>query len=197
MPRIVPRWEQLKIHHFTMRNQSIFAAILVVLAFVSCESSTNYASQLEQEKKQIQQFIERNNYTVIYEYPEDSVFADGVFYYSEKDNIYFRLDQKGEGDTIKMGDKLQVRYIQSTLDEFPVVESYWTTMDLEYPIEVTYGGYSTENNCDGWEAAFGMMQRSKAVAQVIIPSYKGFSWATTQTTLTPYMYKLTFLVLPK
>ncbi len=169
----------------------------MALAFVSCESSTNYAKQLEQEKKQIQKFIDQNNYTVVTEFPADSVFEDGVFYYSEKDDIYFRLDQKGEGDTITTGEKLQVRYIQSTLEEFPVVESYWTTMDLEYPIEITYGGYTGQTTCEGWNAAFRMMQRSNAVAQVIVPSYKGFSWATTQTTLTPYLYKITFLVLPK
>ncbi|MDO4190124.1 MAG: DUF4827 family protein [Bacteroidales bacterium] len=180
-----------------MKNNKIIVLLFLLLALVGCESSTNYSKQLEDEKKQIETYLSKNGFTVVEEFPEDSVFADNIFYYSESEDIYFRLDVKGTGDTIKSGDKLQVRYIESTLEDYPVVESYWTTMDLEYPIEVTYGGYDNTNTCTGWNSAFAMMQRSGAVAQVIVPSYKGFSWATTTTSLIPYLYKLTFQVLPK
>lgn len=180
-----------------MKTRHIIAALVALVTLATCESSTNYANQLEQEKKQIEKFLSSNGYKVTNEFPADSVFPENLFYHEDEGEIYFRLDQKGEGDTITTGDKLQVRYIQSTIEEYPVVESYWTTQDLEYPVEVELDNYYYTYSCEGWNDAFRMMQRSNSVATIIVPSNKGFKWATTQTSVTPYMYKITFLVLPK
>ena len=90
------------------------------------------------------------------------------------------------------GDELAVRYIQSTLDENPVVVSYWTTQDKPYPTQIIKG--STTNSCDGWDDAFGMMRRSGTIAQVIVPSKLGFSDAA--NSVIPYHFKISMKVVP-
>ena len=172
-------------------------AMTAVMLFVACDRGSSYSRQLEQEQELIQKFIEREGITVIHEFPADSVFPPKTFYHAAEDSIWFRLDTKGTGDTVRKGDRLQVRYIESTLSEMPHVESYWTTMDLDYPVEILYNSGISSNTCPGWNDAFRMMQRHGAVAEIIVPSTLGFSWATTSKALTPYYYKLKIKILPR
>ena len=64
---------------------AFFAAAMLTLG--SCQNATRtYAKELKAEKKLIEQFVERNNITIIYEEPE---------YDQWKENEYLELDDYG------------------------------------------------------------------------------------------------------
>ena len=165
---------------------------LIMMAFgmISCESSTSYSKELEAEEALIDEWLERNNITLLDEFPEDSLFAENEMYHF-KDGIYFQMFDRGEGDTLVSGDVIILRYRCSTLDENAIVEDYWTTQDRPYPNEIIYG--STENSCDGWDDAFDLMKRSGAHARIIVPSKLGFD----DSQVIPYVYEMKIKILPK
>lgn len=176
-----------------MKQLKFGFAFVALLFLAACESSSNYSKQLEQEQITMDQFLARNGKTVISDYPADSVFIIGQWYRFSDEGIYICIDSLGTGKEVVDGDELLVRYIQSTLDEYPVVVSYWTTQDKPYPSEIVKG--STTNSCEGWDDAFGMMRRSGTIAQIIVPSKIGFS--ASSSAVTPYHYKLAMKVVPK
>ena len=176
-----------------MKQLKLVLAVLALISLSACESSTNYSKLLEQEQIKMDEFMARNGYTVISEYPTDSVFVIGQWYRFDDEAIYICIDSLGTGKEVVDGDELSVRYVQSTLDVNPVVVSYWTTQDKPYPNEISKG--STTNSCEGWDDAFGLMLRSGTIAQIIVPSKLGFSAAS--SSVTPYHYKLLMKVVPK
>ncbi len=168
----------------------VLAVCLSVLGLASCASSTSYSKELEAEEKLIEQWLQRNNVTLLNEFPEDSLFSWNEMYHF-KDGIYFQMFDKGEGDTMVAGDVIILRYRSSTLEENAIVEDYWTTQDRPYPNEITYG--STTNSCKGWNAAFEIMKRSGSHARIIVPSKLGFD----DSQVIPYVYEMKIKVLPK
>ncbi len=164
--------------------------ILCAVGLISCESSTNYSKELEAEELLIEQWLQRNNITLLDEFPEDSLFKENEMYHFEY-GIYFQMFDKGEGDTLVNGDVIILRYRSSTLDENAIVEDYWTTQDRPYPNEIIYG--SSKNSCDGWDDAFDLMKRSGAHARIIVPSKLGFD----DSKVIPYVYEMKIKVLPK
>ncbi len=176
-----------------MKQVKLVFAFVALLFLVACESSSNYSKQLEQEQIKMDDYLARNGKTVISDYPADSVFIIGQWYRFSDEGIYICIDSLGTGKEVVDGDELAVRYIQSTLDENPVVVSYWTTQDRPYPTQIFKG--STTNSCEGWDDAFGMMRRSGTIAQVIVPSKLSFSDAA--NSVIPYHFKLSMKVVPK
>jgi FKBP-type peptidyl-prolyl cis-trans isomerase len=174
----------------------------------SCEKSSNYSAQIEQERKKIKEYIENNGITVIYNF-SDNIAKDSVcnfetpsntYYSLGEDSIYFRILSVGQKKSkVKPYDRVQIRYIGSTLDGTNV-ESYWGTMDLPYPIELIFGNIPTSStltnsNCAGWQSAIGMMKYSETIAEIIVPSKLGTY--TNYNSVTPYHYKLMFRLLPR
>ena len=176
-----------------MKQLKLVFAVLALVLLSACESSQNYSKLLEQEQLKFEQFMERNNYSVITEFPSDSVLIIGQWYRFDSEDIYICIDSLGLGRKVVTGDELSVRYIQSTLDEFPLVVSYWTTQDKPYPDQIIKG--SLVKSCEGWDNAFGLMRYSGTIAQVIVPSKLGFSAAA--SSVTPFHYKLSMKVTPK
>src|SRR5574344_2156181 len=99
------------------------AGLFLLLA--SCESSISYSKLLEQEEKLIESYIARQGIEVLETFPADSVFQSNQ-YYHYPDGIYIQLISKGEGEEATSGRVIVVRFKQSTLDEYPTEESYWT-----------------------------------------------------------------------
>lgn len=165
---------------------------LPLLAMLGCESSTSYSKLLEKEEKLIDDYIARQGIEVLDEFPADSVFGPNQYYHFP-DGIYIQLISKGEGEEMNSGRKIVVRFIQSTLDVYPTVESYWTTMDKPYPVEATFG--STTNSCDGWQQAFEVMERNESHAKFIVPSKLGFDDAA--QAVTPLFYEMKIKLKPK
>ena len=96
----------------------------MLLVMVACENSTNYSQLLKAEEELIEDWLLRNEMVLLDTFPADTVFGANEMYHFE-DGIYFQLIEKGVGDTLRTGDKLVLRYKQSTLDEYPMVEDYW------------------------------------------------------------------------
>lgn len=163
---------------------------LCAFCLLSCTSTTSYSKELEAEEKLINQWLERNNITLLDEFPKDSLFGTNEMYHF-KDGIYFQMFDKGVGDTMVAGDIIILRYKSSTLDDNAITEDYWTTQDRPYPNEITYG--STYNSCKGWNDAFEIMKRSGAHARIIVPSKLGFD----DSQVIPYVYEMKIKVLPK
>jgi hypothetical protein len=183
-----------------MKNLFISLSVLCVLIFTSCERDTNYSVQLEQERKKIKEYLAKNGYTVVNLSDSaqkasvcDKVTPLNTYYYLGEDSIYFRLDYVGAGKKVETGDLLQIRYVESTLDDPPEIESYWTTMDLPYPIQIMLGNLTY--NCIGWQSAIRLMGYSDATAEFIVPSRIGLDKALDP--VVPYHYKFTFKILPK
>lgn len=164
--------------------------MLLLMAMVACESETNYSQLLKAEEELIEDWLIRNEIVVLDEFPVDTVFGANEMYHFEE-GIYFQLIEKGVGDTLRTGDKLVLRYRQSTLDEFPMVEDYWTTQDRPYPNEIIYG--SLTNSCEGWQKAFELMKKSEAHARIIVPSKLGRD----DSEVIPYVYELKIRRVPK
>ena len=162
----------------------------MLLMMVACENSNNYSQLLEAEENLIEDWLVRNEYVLLDEFPADTVFAANEMYHFAE-GIYFQLIEKGVGDTLRNGDKLVLRYKQSTLDLYPVVEDYWTTQDRPYPNEITYG--SLVNSCEGWQKAFELMHKSGAYARVIVPSKLGRN----DSEVIPYVYEMKIRRVPK
>lgn len=164
--------------------------MLLLIAMVACENNTNYSQLLKAEEELIADWLVRNEITLLEEFPADTVFATNQMYHFE-DGIYFQLIEKGVGDTLRAGDKLILRYKQSTLDLYPMVEDYWTTQDRPYPNEIAYG--SLTNSCEGWQKAFELMQKSDAHARIIVPSKLGRN----NSEVIPYVYEMKIRRVPK
>ena len=167
-----------------------FGMILLLMLLSACENSSNYSQLLKAEEELIQDWLSRNEIVLLDEFPADTVFAANEMYYFE-DEIYFQLIEKGVGDTLRAGDKLILRYKQSTLDIYPVEEDYWTTQDRPYPNEITYG--SLTNSCEGWQKAFELMKKSEAHARIIVPSKQGRN----DSEVIPYVYEMKIRRVPK
>ena len=167
-----------------------FGMILLLMLLSACENSTNYSQLLKAEEELIQDWLTRNEIVLLNEFPEDTVFEANEMYHFE-DGIYFQLIEKGVGDTLRIGDKLVLRYKQSTLDEYPIVEDYWTTQDRPYPNEISYG--SLANSCEGWQKAFELMKKSEAHARIIVPSKLGRN----DSEVVPYVYEMKIRRVPK
>lgn len=176
-----------------MKHLKLVIGVLAVVLLSACESSQNYSKLLEQEQLKIDQFMERNNYSVLTEFPADSVLLIGQWYRFDPEAIYICIESLGEGKAVVAGDELAIRYIQSTLDEFPLVVSYWTTQDKAYPDQLIKG--SLIKSCQGWDDAFGLMRFNGTIAQVIVPSKLGFSGAA--SSVTPFHYKILMKIPPK
>ena len=164
--------------------------MLLLIAMVACENSNNYSQLLKAEEELIQDWLGRNSIIILDEFPADTVFGANEMYHFE-DGIYFQLIEKGVGDTLRTGDKLILRYKQSTLDVYPIVEDYWTTQDRPYPNEIIYG--SLTGSCEGWQKAFELMGKSEAYARIIVPSKLGRSTSE----VIPYVYELKIRRVPK
>ena len=164
--------------------------MLLLVAMVSCESETNYSQLLKAEEELIADWLVRNEMVLLDEFPADTVFGANEMYHFE-DGIYFQMIAKGEGDTLRRGDKLVLRYKQATMDEYPMEEDYWTTQDRPYPNEITYGDLT--NSCEGWQKAFELMQKSEAHARIIVPSKLGRD----DSEVIPYVYELKIRRVPK
>lgn len=179
--------------HKPIAVKMIFRLMIIISGFClySCENSANYSQLLVQEEKNIEAWLADENITIIDEFPADSIFERNEMYHYPE-GIYFQMFDKGEGDTLRNGDQIILRYKQIMLDKNPVEEDYWTTMDRPYPNEEIRFG-STKNSCQGWQDAFALMKRSGSHARIIVPSKLGRDDAT----VVAYVYEMKIKIVPK
>ncbi len=154
--------------------------------FVSCSENT-YASDLQEEKDLMADYIKRNQLNILDTIP--TVWGEKD-YVEIDDYLYFHLSYVGDSashDSIETGDEINLRYIRYTLDVVADTVSYWTTAEAPTPITFRYG-VSSAAVCSGWLKALPYMKYSGSIAKIICPSKMGFS--EEQSSVTPYGYDL-------
>ena len=67
--------------------------MLLLLLLAACENSTNYSQLLKAEEELIQDWLLRNEITLLDEFPADTVFAANEMYHFDE-GIYFQLLEK-------------------------------------------------------------------------------------------------------
>lgn len=164
-----------------------FAALAAAtICFGSCtKSTTSYANELKAEKKLIEQYIKRNNITIIHEEPAYDQWKPNE-YLEIADYCYFNLTQMGDttSDELTTSDKFNLRYRQYELTENADTISYWNTNESAYPMQFTLSTlYSTS---EGLYLAAVKMKYTGAEGKLICPSKLG----QTSSVVTPYGYDL-------
>jgi FKBP-type peptidyl-prolyl cis-trans isomerase len=127
-----------------------FFTIVAAATFFSCEDNS-LEKQRQQELETLNAYIDEN-------YPDVEPTPSGLYYIEDK---------AGTGDTIKLGDKVQIFYATYTLDSFLIDESDGFTDGYRYePLEFTVG---TGSVIAGLDEAMTYMQKG-TVATLIIDS---------------------------
>lgn len=179
-----------------MKHTSVIAFIILISAagvagILSGCNANSYANDLKSEKALIIEYLKRNNITIISDDPGRGNWREND-YLEIADYLYFHLIDAGdtEGDSVKSGDQINMRYLKYTLDVPADTIRYWTTNDAPTPITFTYGqsAYTGSSYCSAWQYAIGYMKFSNSTAKIICPSKLGFD--EEQETVTPYGYDL-------
>ena len=187
-----------------MRKNIFFVALLSILLY-SCEKSTNYSVQVASQQEKIEDYVKANGIVILKEYPKDSIFAENEYLWESSDSILFRLTKKGYGNTIEKGQRVNVRWVEYSIETGDST-SYWTTSDMPYPLELVYDPAATKfdveelsqrsnTDCIGWQNALRFMAQSEAEADIIIPSPIGLKHAFHE--VKAYRYKFTFKTITK
>lgn len=172
------------------RNKRIFFVLLTGVAGVLClgscsKSSVSYANELKAEKKLIEQYIKRNNISIIYSEPEYGEWKENE-YLELADYCYFHLTQMGDTNSASLGvnDRMNIRYRQYTLTENADTVSYWNTNEMAYPLVYTLTTLYSANQ--GWYMAVQKLKYSGAQGKLICPSKLGAN----SSQVVPYGYDL-------
>ena len=150
---------------------AFFAAAMITLG--SCQNATRtYAKELKAEKKLIEQFVERNNITIIYEEPEYDQWKENE-YLELEEYCYFHLTTPGDTTkpALETNDRFNLRYRQYTLTEEADTLSYWNTNESAYPME--YNLVELYSYCEGLYWAVQKLKYTGAEGKLICPSRYG------------------------
>lgn len=172
-----------------MRQYTIFACLLLLLAGVTSCNQNSYSAKRAAEDKLIEDFIKRQGINIIYTEPADSLWGEKDYLkVSGYDDLYFHLVRPGDKSyTVKAYDKVLVRYIRYTLDAIADTASYMTTAEQAYPTQFMYQvDYTTAPV--GWHVAVKYMKHSGAACKIICPSKQGLD--ADKSSVTPYGYDM-------
>lgn len=170
-----------------MKKISIYILLFIGVALASCNNNT-YSNALKEEQKLIENFIARQGIKVVTEKPTE--WGDKVYWkVPDKDNYYFHLVEMGDTTkpALEAKDKVNLRYIQYTLDAYADTTRFWNSDDQPKPTELQYMVY-TESTCEGWQIALEHMQYTGAQCKIICPSKLGFT--NQNSNVIPYGYDM-------
>lgn len=170
-----------------MKKISIYILLFMGVALASCNNNT-YSNALKEEQKLIENFIARQGIKVVTEKPTE--WGDKVYWkVPDKDNFYFHLVEVGDTTkpALEAKDKVNLRYIQYTLDAYADTTRFWNSDDQPKPTELQYMVY-TESTCEGWQIALEHMQYTGAQCKIICPSKLGFT--NQNSNVIPYGYDM-------
>lgn len=172
-------------------KKALWILPFVGVMMTSCLGNT-YSKQLQDEKKIITNYLERENIHVIDTVPaEDYVWGEKDYCrVSGVDNMYYHLVHQGDTSRkpIIVNEVVIVRYRKYTLTaESDTVVRNWTTLDNPNPTEFKYL-INSSNACSAWHKAVELMQYTGAECKIICPSKQGFD--IDQNSVIPYGYDL-------
>jgi len=162
------------------------------MLITGCSGNT-YSALRAQEDALISDFINRNQWNIIYFLPEDDAWGEKDYYKIQTsiwgtnyDDLYFHLRKPGDpSKEVTYGDIIVARYKKFRLEAGADTLSYWTTIDKVDPEEFIYGQLS---GCEsrGWHEAVRLMKYPEAECEILVPSKQGFS--DDEMSVTPYVY---------
>ncbi len=117
-------------------------SIVAIVTFSSCNNSKTYAQYLDEEKKKIERFIDKNDIKVLSEYPKDSVFQENEFFFDSSTGIYYNVIDSGNGRRIEVGEEFYVRYKGLSYIESNDTTKYSNIKSMD-PEELIYGNSAT------------------------------------------------------
>lgn len=171
----------------------IFGLTLALVAGLSsCNNTTTYAQQLDDEQALIQDFIDRHNIQIVSVMPTEYPWPDNV-YFKSGSGLYFRLTNQGDTSStyyLEENDKVVPRFIQYTLTAKPDTLSNMSTIDFPYTTDFNYLDYTQV--CTGWHEAVSYMKYNNSEAKMIVFSKLGFS--DNKNNVVPMGYDMTIRI---
>ena len=117
-------------------------AVLMTLAFTSCDDYETYGEKKEKEREAIASFISEKNIKVIDEATfeakgQTTSVADNEYVYLEKSGVYMQIERKGAGEKLEEGKQVNIlcRYT-----EYNINDGYYQTVNIyssTYPEKFT------------------------------------------------------------
>ena len=117
-------------------------AVLMTLAFTSCDDYETYGERKEKEREAIAAFISEKNIKVIDEATfeakgQTTSVADNEYVYLEKSGVYMQIERKGAGERLEEGKQVNIlcRYT-----EYNINDGYYQTVNIyssTYPEKFT------------------------------------------------------------
>lgn len=117
-------------------------AVLMTLAFTSCDDYETYGEKKEKEREAIAAFISEKNIKVIDEATfeakgQTTSVADNEYVYLEKSGVYMQIERKGAGERLEEGKQVNIlcRYT-----EYNINDGYYQTVNIyssTYPEKFT------------------------------------------------------------
>ena len=117
-------------------------AVLMTLAFTSCDDYETYGEKKEKEREAIAAFISEKNIKVIDEATfeakgQTTSVADNEYVYLEKSGVYMQIERKGAGEKLEEGKQVNIlcRYT-----EYNINDGYYQTVNIcsaTYPEKFT------------------------------------------------------------
>ena len=117
-------------------------AVLMTLAFTSCDDYETYGEKKEKEREAIAAFISEKNIKVIDEATfeakgQTTSVADNEYVYLEKSGVYMQIERKGAGERREEGKQVNIlcRYT-----EYNINDGYYQTVNIyssTYPEKFT------------------------------------------------------------
>jgi hypothetical protein len=156
-----------------------FVGLCLSVSMTSCGDAQTYARELERERALIDDFISRQNITVVNRMPtEEEFLADTTLFFRSSSGLFFRLDEPTNrplSDTIVPGDRLLIyaRWIEYTLTTRP------DTMDFRsmpnFPHGFTFSNVPPSTAPAAFLEAVRYMRGSGARARLIVPHRIGWN----------------------
>lgn len=76
-------------------NYLLFALLGLTMFFASCNRPMTYAERLRAEERAIEQFIAENNFTILREFPRDTIFRPNEFFRDPATGVLFSIVRRG------------------------------------------------------------------------------------------------------
>ena len=148
---------------------------------------------IEEEKRAISRYIDRNNLVILNEYPKDGAFKDNEFFKTDE-GLYIHVVDSGNGRrAIPYRDEITVRFeYRHDIAYSDTSITYWTNTGWVNPFSFVYGltqSYTVSGSsyeCSGWVIPLNYVGE-RAVVDLIIPSSLGSS--SDNGNINPVFYK--------
>jgi hypothetical protein len=181
-----------------MKKTLIFAIssiVMLICLLASCNNQKSLQERLQEEKRAISRYIDREELVIVEDYPKNGVFKEKEFYkiQSEYGVMYMHVVDSGNGRrATALRDEVTVRFdYRHDIAVSDSSKTYWSNTGLINPYSFKYGlaqSYSSTSSrvCIGWVLPLSYVGEH-AVVDLLIPSAIG-SYSDNNS-INPVFYK--------